>query len=80
MPSFKFIVSDTISLTLTLKDLGLRKFCMKSNILPSIPGSFRSNVQQDVVSPCYIVCVFYVEEDGYDLLTVCLNLSHCGFQ
>ena len=40
MPSVWTFVSDRISSTLTLKYLGLRKFCRKINILSSIPTSF----------------------------------------
>ena len=42
MPSVSTFVSDRISLTLILKDLGLRKFCMKLNILFLTPASFVS--------------------------------------
>ena len=42
MPSVWNFISDRISLTLTLKDLGLREFCIELNILPSIPAWFMS--------------------------------------
>ena len=42
MASVLTFVSDRISLILTFKDLGLRKFPMNLNILPSISASCKS--------------------------------------
>ena len=69
MTSVCSFASDRVSLSLKLKDLDMRIFCIKMIFLPSVPASFMS-----IRIPCLHVkmyAFFHVEEDGYKFLTVC---------
>ena len=66
--SVSLFVSERISLSLTLNDLGFRMFCMKLNILLS---------RYHVSMLCHIL--FHVKNYRCDIFIVRLSFIHCSF-